>query len=141
MSVLVAFFTALAAAFVAFNIAQTAAAYGTLPAQVPTGLNADGSARGFAPRPMIWFPVIIQLVVACVIAYVDYAIATHQPGTHGTLLGSSIAAVCIMGLIWRVQALLIESARNGGKPVSMRGFWMFFGVWLAVLLFDAFAIH
>jgi hypothetical protein len=137
---LVAFFTALAAAFVVFNIAQTAAAYAQLPARVPMGLNADGSARSFGPRPFIWFTIVAQLLVACVMAYADYAIATHQPGTHGTLLGASIVSVLIMALIWRVQGLLIASARNGGKPVSMRGFWMFFVVWIAALLFDVFAI-
>jgi hypothetical protein len=141
MSILVAFFVAAAAAFVVFNIAQTLSAYGTLPAQVPIGLNADGSARSFAPRPTIWLTVAVQLFVACIMAYADYAIATKQPGTHGTLLGSSIGSACVMALIWRVQGLLIESARSGGKPLAMKGFWLFLAVWIAVLLFDVIAIH
>jgi hypothetical protein len=140
MNLLTEFLLALTVAFFLFNVAQTWLAYPTLPERVPTGLNFDGTARGFAPRPVIWFVVIIQAVVLGGIAFSDYAIATHQPGTHGTLLGSSIASTAIMALIWRVQRLLISAARSDSKAVPMGGFWASVIVVISIVLIAAFAI-
>jgi hypothetical protein len=140
MSLAESFFFALAAALMVVNVAQTLLAYSALPERVPTGLNADGSARGFGPRPMIWLIVAIQAAAACVMVYVGYAIATHAPGTHGSLFGFSIFTGLFNAFMCRVQALMISAANAGGKPLPMRGFWLFSGGWLAAVLLDAFLI-
>lgn len=140
MSVLVSFLVALAAAIITLTIVQTAAAYSSLPAQVPMGLNYDGSVRGTWPRPMIWFTVGVQLLVACVMVYAGQAIVSGAPGTHGTLRGLTITAVCVNAIIWRVQMLLISAAKSSGNAVPMRGFWLFLGACLALTFLDAFLI-
>jgi hypothetical protein len=140
MHLAVSFFLALGAAFVVLNIVQTMSAYPSLPGRVPMGLGLNGAPSSFAPRPFIWFAVCIQVVVACVIAWVDVQLANHAPGTHGTLLGSSLASAAVMALIWRVQSLLIASAEAGGKPVSMGSFWRWLIACMATILFAAFVI-
>lgn len=138
---LIGFLAALAAAIVFLTFLQTAAAYPALPQRVPIHLNAGGVADGFGPKSMIWLLPAIQVLIGIVFVYGGHAIATNQPGVHGSLLGSTIVGVCVAALTWRVQQLLIESAKSGGKPVPMRGFWAFFGVWMCVVLFDAFVIR
>jgi len=107
---------------------------------VPMGLNYDGSVRGTWPRPMIWFTVGVQVLVACAMLYAGQAIASGAPGTHGTLRGLTVTAVCVNAIIWRVQTLLISVAKSPRNAVPMRGFWLFFGVCFAVILLDAFLI-
>lgn len=136
---LASFFAALAAALVAITVAQTAAAYPVLPARVPMGFDYDGTVR-FAPRPMIWFMIFVQAAVAAVIAYAGRAIAVNAPGTHGSLLGLSIVAACVMAMMWRLQSLMLCAAKSGEKRVSLRGFWLFSSACFAVVLFAVFAI-
>jgi hypothetical protein len=111
-----------------------------LPNSVPIHLNWRGEADSFGPKFMVWLIPAIQLSIAALMLFSGYAIATHAPGTHGSLPGMTVIAVCMAALTWRVQMLIIEAARNAGKCVSMRGFWAFFAVWLCVVLFDAFVI-
>lgn len=132
MSILVGLFAAIAAAALVVTIAQTAAVYPALPSRVPSGLDLHGVARGYWPRPMIWLTVAIQAAVLAMMLVTG-------PG-RGSALGMSIIAVCVSALIWRVQNLLLSAARSAGRPVPMRGFWMFFGAWLLVVLVDAFTI-
>lgn len=141
MTLLISFLAALAAAIVVITIAQTAAAYSNLPREVPMQFNWDGTIRSTGSRPMIWFTVVIQIFVACVMAAVGYAMATSQPGTHGSVLGLSITAVCVNAIIWRVQTMLISSALSGAKRVPMSGFLAFFVPGFALILIAAFAIH
>lgn len=117
------------------------AAYSTLPDRVPVHMNASGEADGFGPKFMIWLVPLVQVVSGVVMLYGTRALASHAPGTHGTVLGATIIAVCVMALTWRVQQLLIASAKSGGQPVPMRGFWVFFAAWMCVVLFDALVIH
>ncbi|HEY9179251.1 MAG TPA: DUF1648 domain-containing protein [Candidatus Baltobacteraceae bacterium] len=138
---LIAFLAALAAAFIFLTFLQTMAAYSTLPDRVPVHMNASGEADGFGPKFMIWLVPLVQVVSGVVMLYGARALASHAPGTHGTVLGATIIAVCVMALTWRVQQLLIASAKSGGQPVPMRGFWVFFAAWMCVVLFDALVIH
>lgn len=137
---LVGFLAALAAAFIFLTFLQTLSAFPSLPAQFPMHLDWRGRASGTGPRSMAFLVPGIQLLTLCLMVFAGYAIATGAPGTHGSLLGLTIIAVSVMVLTWRVQMLLIESAKSGGKPVAMRGFWMFFAVWMCVVLADAFLI-
>jgi uncharacterized protein DUF1648 len=141
MTLLVSFFAALAAAIVAMTILHTAASYSSLPPEVPMQFNWDGTVRSTASRPMIWFTVVIQVFVSCVMLAAGYAIATNQPGAHGSLLGLSIVAVCVNAIIWRVQTMLVSSAISGAKRVPMSGFLVFFVPCFALILIAAFAIH
>lgn len=136
----VAFCVALAAAIVFLTVVQTMAAYPSLPAQFPIHLDWNGRANGAGPRAMAFLVPGIQLCTAALLAFAGYSIAIGAPGTHGSLLGLSIIGVCVAALTWRVQMLLIESARSGLKPVPMRGFWVFFAAWLAVVVLDALVI-
>lgn len=138
---LVGFLAALAAAIVFLTFLQTASAYPTLPDRVPVHLDASGLADGFGPKFMIWLIPAIQVGTGILFLFGGHAIASNAPGTHGTLLGSAIIGVCVVALTWRVQLLLIEAAKNAGKRAQMRGFWMFFVVWMCVVLFDAFVIR
>lgn len=140
MSLFVPFCAALAGAAMVMTVVQTWAAYPGLPSQVPLGLDWKGAARSLAPRPMIWFIVVIQIFIAAVILFAGYAIATHMPGTHGTLPGLSIFSVLLMAMMWRVQMLLISAAKSGGKPVPMNGFWKFLAAWVVLALLDVFLI-
>lgn len=119
---------------------HTIVAYPKLPDTVPLHLDWQGSIDNSGPRWMIFLLPVLSVVVSGMMAFAGYAIATHAPGTHGTLLGFAIVAVCVMALLWRAQALLISVAKSGGNRVSMRGFWMFFAVWMLIVLIDAFAI-
>jgi hypothetical protein len=138
---LVSFLAAAAAAIILITVAQTLIAYPSLPNRVPLGLAWNGAPRGFGPRPMIWLIVAVQIFAACIMAYADYAIATHQPGAHGTLLGSLIASVGVFAMLWRGQMLMISSAKSGGSPVPMNGFFSFLAVGMSIVLFAAFVIH
>ena len=137
---LVGFLAALAAAVVFLTFVQTLSAYPGLPAQCPMHLDVRGRACGTGPRAMAFLIPGIQLFIMGTMIFSGYAIATGAPGAHGSLLGLTIIAVSVAVLTWRVQMLLIESAKSGGKPVAMRGFWMFFAVWMCVVLADAFLI-
>jgi hypothetical protein len=137
---LLSFLAAVSAAIVVITFGQTWAAYPALPDRVPLGLAWNGVPRGFGPRPMIWLIVAVQIFAACVMAFADYAIATHQPGTHGTLLGSLIASVCVLAILWRAQMLLIASAKSGASRVPMNGFLTFCGAMMVLLLIDVFVI-
>lgn len=141
MSVLISFLAALAAAIIVITIAQTAAAYPNLPAQVPVGFEWNGNLRNRGPRPMIWLVPAVQILVACVSAFAGYGIATQQPGTHGSLLGLSIAGVAIFSMMWRVQSLLLSAAQTAECRLPASRFLPFFVVCFVVLLIDAFAIR
>ena len=140
MTLLVAFFAALSAAIVAVTFFQTMAVYPSLT-QFPLHLDWKGRASGLGPRGLAFLVPGIQVFVAAVMAVAGYAIATGAPGAHGNRLSVSIIGVCMAALTWRVQMLLIESARSGGKPVPMRGFWLFFVVWIVAVEFVAFGIY
>ena len=137
----VAFLAALAAAIAAITAVQTWAAYPSLPLRVPVGLDAYGYPRSMAPRPVIWLIVVVQLCILVLMAYGDYAIATHAPGTHGSLLGASIIAAAVMALMWRVQMLLLSSAKSDGNPVPMNGFWIFLAAFMAIVALDVIVIR
>ncbi len=137
---LLSFLAALAAAIVFITFVQTWGAYGALPDRVPLGLTWNGVPRSLGPRPMIWVIVAAQIFAACIMAYADYAIATHAPGAHGSLLGSLLASVCVLAILWRAQTLLIASAKHGNSPVPMGGFWVTFGFLMLIVLIDVFAI-
>lgn len=141
MTLLVSFFAALAAAIVAITVAQTAMAYSSLPAQVPKQFQWDGTVLSTWARPKIWVAVIVQILADGVMLFGGYAIATKMPGTHGSLLGLSIVAVCVNAAIWRVQSMLISAAISGSNRVPMFGFSVFFGACFAMILFAAFAIR
>ena len=138
---LASFLAALAAAIAAITAVQTWAAYSSLPQRVPVGLDAYGYPRSMGPRPVIWLIVAVQLSILVLMAYSDYALATHAPGTHGSLLGGSIISTAVMALMWRVQMLLLSSAKSGGNPVPMNGFWIFFAAFMAIVAFDVIVIR
>lgn len=139
MTLLIAFLTSLAAAFVVITVAQTAAAYPGLPDRVPIGFGYDGRIR-FASRPTIWLLAVAQIFTAGILSFAGYAIATGMPGTHGTLLGLTIAAACITAIIWRAKSLLLSVAKSGQNRVALSGFWLFCGACFALILFAAFVI-
>jgi len=138
---LLAFLAALAVAIVVLTFVQTLSAYPTLPDRVPTGFYWDGTARGYGPRPFIWFVVAVQVFAGCIMAFADYAVATDAPGTHGSLLGSLIASVCVLAILWRAQMLMISCAKSGASRVPMNGFWTFLVVGMSIVLIDVFAIR
>jgi hypothetical protein len=138
---LIAVLAASAAAIVVVTFLQTINEYRTLPERFPLHLDVNGNVNNYGPRWTAFLVPAIQISVLALMAFADYSIAAGAPGTHGSLLGATIVAVCMAALTWRVQLLLIESAKSDGKPVSMRGFWMFFGAWMCVVLFDVFVIH
>lgn len=140
MTVLVSFCAALAAAIIAVNVAQTWAAYPQLPDRVALQFDWNGAPRSYGPRWTIWFVVMLQVAVAIGMAFTGYALANHAPGVHGTLKGFAIFCVLFNALLWRVQTLLLSAAKSGEKRVPMTGFWLFFGVWFALILIDGFAI-
>jgi uncharacterized membrane protein len=137
---LVAVLAAVAAAIAAVTFLQTLTEYRTLPDGFPMHLDMNGQANAMGPRWMAFLVPGIQIGVLALMAFSAYAIAIGAPETHGSLLGLTIIAVCVAVLTWRVQQMLIASAKSGGKPVPMRGFWTFFAVWVCVVLFDAFVI-
>lgn len=133
------FLTALAgldAVIIAITIAMTLAAYPTLPARVPVQFNWDGSVRSFGSRLFILLPVAIQLVCAVFMAYCGYGLATHAPGTHGTLPGFLLFTVCFNALLWRTEKFLITAANGAGAP-AMRGFFVWVAVFMVAVLLDA----
>lgn len=141
MTLLESFLAALSAAIVVMTIVQTAAAYPSLPDRVPLNFGWDGRPRGYGPRAAIWFIVAVQIFAASVMAFADYALATHAPGTHGTLLGSLVASVPALTMFWGAQRVLISCAKNGEAFVQTRRFAGLVAVSIALVLLAAFAIH
>lgn len=140
MSIFTSFCAALAAALIVINVVQTWAVYPQLPDRVPLQFNWNGVPRTYGPRASIWLVVFIQLVVGIGMVFTGYALATHAPGTHGSLTGFVIFTVLFNAMLWRVQRLLISAAKSGGNRVPMSGFLLFCGVCLVLILIDAFAI-
>lgn len=141
MTLLLSFLAAVAAATIVGTFVQTAAAYSSLPARVPLGLNWDGTLRSMAPRPMICLLPAIQVFCAGIFCFSGWAIATEQPGTHGTILQLTVDAVAINAVMWRTQSLLIFAARSGQQRVPTGGFWPFLIIAIGAILIVSFALH
>lgn len=137
---LASFLAALSAAIITINVLQTWTAYPQLPDRVPLGFAFNGEVRSRGPRAMIWFTVGLQIAIAALMWASGYALATHAPGTHGTLTGFLIFTVIFNAMLWRVQTLLIFAAKSGRDRVPMSGFLLVFGVCVVLILIDAFAI-
>lgn len=131
MTVFTVFCAGFAAAIVLLTFVRTRDAYPSLPDRVPVRIGPGGVIDAFGPRRMIWLGVVIQLIVGCIITFAGAAIAMNLPHTHGRLSGLSLTAVFIMGLLWRIQTLVLEAARTGARSVPMQSFWVFFGVAVA----------
>jgi|HubBroStandDraft_1064217.scaffolds.fasta_scaffold15252_4 hypothetical protein len=118
-------------AIIALTAAITAMQYASLPERVPIHLSIDGTPDGYGPRPMIWF--IVGTQVFCIVLFVlsGMAIAGHAPGTHGSLAGLPVFAVCILALLWRGQVQLLAAAKSA-TPVPMLGLWVFLAASLAI---------
>lgn len=137
---LVALCAALAAAIVVIAFLQTWSEYGTLPERVPLNIGLDGTVNRYGPRPFVWLLPAVMLFSTGIFAFSGYAIATHMPGTHGTLAGLAVFAPCVLGVLWRGQALIIAVAKSGGNRVPMGGFLIVCGVLTLIAVYAVSAL-
>ncbi|MBV8434013.1 MAG: DUF1648 domain-containing protein [Candidatus Eremiobacteraeota bacterium] len=123
---------ALAAAIfgiVAVTAAVTAAEYPNLPDRVPMHFALDGTPTTYAPRPMIWLVVVIQILSMAIIAGTASVAAQ---GRHPTALGVGVFGVCIAAALAAGQFGIISAAKSPGQCLDVKRFLLPIGA-LAVL--------